>query len=135
MSPEYFDFANKPKGILPFHKYKTRIATAIEEHLYECANYSSSNGNSNLHFTVSETHQILFENIVKSIQNRIEKETETTINISYSFQKKSTDTIAVDVKNKPLGHVLKLIDVSDVFDWYPSFYQNFGLKVWLVLLR
>jgi nicotinamide riboside kinase len=101
MSPEYFDFANKPKGILPFHKYKTRIATAIEEHFYECVNYSSSNGNSNLHFTVSETHQILFENIVKSIQARIEKETETTINISYSFQNKSTDTIAVNAKNNP----------------------------------
>jgi nicotinamide riboside kinase len=101
ISSNYFDFANKPKGILPFHKYKAHIATAIEEHLYECANYSSSNGNSNLHFTVSETHKILFENIVKAIKNKVEKETGTTINISYSFQNKSTDTIAVDSKNKP----------------------------------
>lgn len=101
MSPEYFDFANKPKGILPFHKYKTHIATAIEEHFYECVNYSSSNGNSNLHFTVSETHQNLFENIVTLIQPQIEKKTKTTINVSYSFQNKSTDTIAVDAKNNP----------------------------------
>ena len=101
LSSDYFDFANKPKGILPFHKYKSHIATAIEEHLYECANYSSSNGNSNLHFTVSEGHKVLFENIVKAITHRVEKETATTINISYSFQNKSTDTIAVDEKNNP----------------------------------
>jgi hypothetical protein len=43
MSSDYFDFANKPKGILPFHNYGTYIATPIEEHLYECY-YSNSNG-------------------------------------------------------------------------------------------
>jgi nicotinamide riboside kinase len=101
LSPEYFDFANKPKGVLPFHSYKTHIATAIEEHLYECANYSSSNGVSELHFTVSETHKVLFESIAKTVQEKVEKETSTTINISYSFQKKSTDTISVGLKNKP----------------------------------
>jgi len=101
LSHDYFDFANKPKGVLPFHKYKTHIATAIEEHLYECANYSSSNGNSNLHFTVSEAHKILFENIIKTVKSKVEKETATTININYSFQNKSTDTIAVNSNNKP----------------------------------
>jgi hypothetical protein len=101
MSSDYFDFANRPKGILPFHRYKTHVATAIEEHLYECANYSSSNWASNLHFTVSEAHKVLFEDIVKTVQPKIEKETSTSINIGYSFQKKSTDTIAVDLKNKP----------------------------------
>ncbi|MBC7494598.1 MAG: DUF4301 family protein, partial [Flavobacterium sp.] len=44
LSSEYFDYANKPKGILPFHKYETHIATPIEEHLNECVCYASSNG-------------------------------------------------------------------------------------------
>ncbi len=101
LSSDYFDFANRPKGILPFHRYEAHVATAIEEHLYECANYSSSNSTSNLHFTVSENHLILFENIITTIKQKVEKETSTTINISYSFQKKSTDTIAVDAKNNP----------------------------------
>ena len=35
LSPSYFDFANKPKGILPFHQYESYTATAIEEHLNE----------------------------------------------------------------------------------------------------
>ncbi len=101
LSSDYFDFANKPKGVLPFHKYKTHIATAIEEHLYECAYYSSSNGSSQLHFTVSEIHQNQFEYIVNRAKNTVEKASETTINISYSYQNKSTDTIAVDLNNNP----------------------------------
>ena len=101
LSSDYFDFANKPKGILAFHQHKTHIATAIEEHLYECAHYSSSNGISYLHFTVSETHQAQFENIVNTIKTKVEKQAETLINISYSYQNKSSDAIAVDLENKP----------------------------------
>lgn len=101
MSSDYFDFANRPKGVLPFHRYKTHVASAIEEHLRECASYSSSNSTSNLHFTVSENHLTLFQNSVQTVKQKVEKETSTTIHVSYSFQKKSTDTIAVDAKNKP----------------------------------
>ncbi len=101
LSSDYFDFANKPKGILPFHKYKNHIATAIEEHLHECAYYSSSNGSSHLQFTVSETHQNQFESIVNSVKSKIEKESGITITTSYSYQNKATDTIAVDLNNNP----------------------------------
>jgi len=101
LSSEYFDFANKPKGILPFHKYKNHIVSALEEHLYECAYYSSSNGSSYLHFTISEAHQNQFEYIVNRAKNTVEKASETTIDISYSYQNKSTDTIAVDLNNNP----------------------------------
>ena len=101
LSSEHFDFANKPKAILPFHKYSTHVATPIEEHLYECVYYSSSNGSSNLHFTVSETHQKDFENIINAIKGEIEKETDTKINISFSYQNKKTDAISVDFSNRP----------------------------------
>jgi len=69
--------------------------------LYECAYYSSSNGRSHLHFTVSEIHQNQFEKVVNVLKNKVEIESETTINSSYSYQKKSTDTIAVDLSNNP----------------------------------
>lgn len=101
LSSGYFDFANKPKGILPFHKYKTHIATPVEEHLRECAQYSSANNSSDLHFTVSESHQKHFEDIVDLIKSKIEIESGVTINVSYSYQNKSTDTLAVTMKNKP----------------------------------
>ena len=101
LSPEYFNYANKPKAILPFHLYKTYIATPIEEHLYECANYANSNGISNLHFTVSEVHQIEFEKVIVAVKNKVEKETKTIINTSFSYQNKHTNTLAVDNANNP----------------------------------
>jgi len=100
LSSEYFDFANKPKGVLPFHKYATTIATPIEKHLYECGSYSCSNGYSHLHFTVSEGHQSQFEEIVNSIKTKVEEESKTKITVSYSYQSKSSDTLAVDMENK-----------------------------------
>lgn len=99
LDPQYFDFANKPKGILPFHKYYANIASPIEEHLYECGYYSSSNGKSNLHFTVSKEHQSQFQDIIKKTLDRVETETKNTVEIQYSYQNKSTDTIAVEESN------------------------------------
>lgn len=101
LDSEYFDFASKPKGILPFHKYATKIATPIEEHLYECGYYSSTNNKSYLHFTVSESHQTQFEEIINNEKAKVENETHTSIEVSYSYQAKSTDTIAVNMNNKP----------------------------------
>ena len=100
LSTVHFDFGNKPKGILPFHQYENKIATPIEEHLYECGIYASSGGNSNLHFTVSEAHQQQFETIISSIKKKVEMESNTTIEVSYSYQNKSTDSLTVDSNNK-----------------------------------
>jgi nicotinamide riboside kinase len=100
LSPDYFDFANKPKAVLPFHHYQTHIATPIEEHLNECVHYATADQISNLHFTVSEIHQSQFEKAVDLVQNDIEKQAETKINIGYSYQNKSTDSITVDVHNE-----------------------------------
>jgi nicotinamide riboside kinase len=101
LSSDYFNYSNKPKAIHPFHRYKTHNATPIEEHLYECANYSSSNGNSHLHFTLSETHQGAFENVIKDIKTKVEDETQTKIDIRFSYQNKETDILAVDNANNP----------------------------------
>ena len=98
---EHFDYANKPKGILPFHNYKNHIATPIEEHLIESVLYASSKGNSNLHFTVSEIHKAQFENTLNNVKSKIESEYNKTITINFSHQKTSTDTIAVDLNNIP----------------------------------
>jgi len=102
LSIEYLNFANKPKGIIPFHKYELNIATPAEEHLQECVSYSSGNGNSQLHFTVSEVHQQQFEEIVNSVKRKIENDSNIAISVSYSYQKESTDTLAVDLENNLL---------------------------------
>jgi nicotinamide riboside kinase len=101
LDPDHYDFCNKPKGILPFHKYSTHIATPIEEHLNESAYYASSNGISNLHFTISETHQQQFEKIIERVKDKVEKNSGNKININFTFQNSATDTIAVDLDNNP----------------------------------
>lgn len=100
LSSDYFDFANKPKAVLPFHQYKTHIANPIEEHLNECVCYATSSQVSNLHFTVSEIHQELFEKAIDLVKVKVEKDSGTKINIAYSYQNKSTDSITVDDQNE-----------------------------------
>lgn len=100
LSSDYFDFANKPKAVLPFHQYKTHIANPIEEHLNECVCYTTSRQISNLHFTVSEIHQELFEKAIDLVKGKVEKDSGTKINIAYSYQNKSTDSITVDDQNE-----------------------------------
>ncbi|WP_396151523.1 DUF4301 family protein [Flavobacterium sp.] len=99
LSKSEFDFANKPKGVLPFHKYSSHVATPIEEHLNEAVAYASSNQKAHLHFTVSEEHQSDFEKIVEKVKTKIETASETEINVYYSYQDKSTDSIALDFDN------------------------------------
>ncbi len=101
LDPEYFNFSSKPKAILPFHKYSTHTATPIEEHLNEAALYCSSNGVANLHFTISEIHKSQFEKIIENEVKKVEDKFDTKINIEFSFQNASTDTLAVTLDNMP----------------------------------
>ncbi|OXA96323.1 DUF4301 family protein [Flavobacterium hercynium] len=100
LASDYFDFANKPKAVLPFHQYKTHIANPIEEHLNECVHYATSGQVSHLHFTVSEAHQTQFEKAVDAVKDKVQQSSGTQINIGYSYQNKRTDSISVDAKNK-----------------------------------
>ncbi len=90
-----------PKGLLPFHKYSSGTATPFEEHLKEAALYAKTKGKANLHFTVSEQHDEMFAKEEALVGPKISKQTDTKFDVSYSNQKPSTDTIAVDMENKP----------------------------------
>ena len=101
LEENHFDFANKPKGVLPFHLYKNQIVTPIEEHLKESILYSCANGVSNVHLTVSEVHKVQFENALSNVKSKMEEASGSKINIIFSHQKKHTDSIAVDFENNP----------------------------------
>src|SRR5690606_33113041 len=102
LSCKFFNFACKPKGILPFHKYDDgHIATPVEEHLNECAFYASSNNTAFLHFTISEEHLESFESIINEVRPKIEEQSGIAINIKFSYQNKVTDTLAVNSDNLP----------------------------------
>ncbi|WP_420320598.1 DUF4301 family protein [Flagellimonas sp.] len=98
---EGLNYGFYPKGLLPFHKYESGTATPFKEHLKEAALYAKTDGEANLHFTVSEQHTEMFKKEENASAPQISLETDTKFNIAYSNQKPSTDTIAVDMENSP----------------------------------
>ncbi|QGY46024.1 DUF4301 family protein [Maribellus comscasis] len=102
LSEKGLNYGSLPKGLLKFHKYKNIDRTPFEEHLAEGAKYAKdSAGKVRLHFTVSPEHQESFENLLQKIKEPYENELSVTFEISFSQQKPSTDTIAVDLENEP----------------------------------
>ncbi|MFT7033058.1 MAG: hypothetical protein ACJA2S_001559 [Cyclobacteriaceae bacterium] len=102
LETEGMDYGSLPKGLLKFHKYEDKVRTPVEEHFSEGSSYAVSDGNTvHLHFTVSPEHQSKFDQHVGEIKSFYEKLTGVAYDISFSQQKKSTDTIAVDMENKP----------------------------------
>ena len=95
------NYGQLPKGMLLFHKYSEGPRTPMEEHLVEGALYASSNGEANVHFTVSHEHMPLFEKKVAEKKDSYAKTYGINYNISFSEQKPSTDTIAANPDNTP----------------------------------
>lgn len=98
---EGLDFSNTPKGLIPFHKYSGEYRTAFEEQLYEAAFYATSHGLAKLHFTVSDTHEEKFKKRFEEVRDSLERKTNVRFEVSYSFQKNETDTIAATLDNRP----------------------------------
>lgn len=102
LGDEGLGYANLPKALLKFHRYTDSNRTAFEEHLVEAANYvSDQNRRSALHFTVSQEHIGAFGRIFKRLRPVYEQKYQVSFQVTFSTQKRSTDTLAVDPKNRP----------------------------------
>ncbi|WP_114750400.1 DUF4301 family protein [Pleomorphovibrio marinus] len=102
LEDEGLGYGNLPKGLLKFHNYENGPRTPVQEHFVEGAQYGVGKGNKvRLHFTVSPEHQTNFEEHIDEIKGDLEKSFGLKFEVSFSQQKKSTDTIAVDMENKP----------------------------------
>src|SRR5690606_27748179 len=53
------------------------------------------------HFTISKEHDNDFDDEMDSIKKRVEDHTSVQFQTSFSFQKESTDTLAVTMDNQP----------------------------------
>ena len=95
------NYGQLPKGLLLFHNYEEGPRTPMEEHLVEGALYAASNGEANVHFTVSHEHMQLFEQKVKDKKDGYAQKYGIQYNISFSEQKPSTDTVAANPDNTP----------------------------------
>lgn len=102
LDPEGFNYGAYPKGLLPFHGYKDHVATAFEEHLKEGMAYARSGDDVHIHFTISADHLELFRDVFQEAEKRLTATEKVNFNVSYSYQRPSTDTIAVTPSNEPL---------------------------------
>ena len=101
LKAEGLNYGQLPKGMLLFHKYAEGARTPMEEHLVEAALYAASNGEANIHFTVSHEHMPFFKKKVADKADFYAKKYGVKYDISFSEQKPSTDTIAANPDNTP----------------------------------
>ena len=95
-------YGKLPKGILKFHKHVDGHRMPVEEHIVESIEYGvSKEKNAFIHFTVSPEHLDNFRTEIEVLRKKYEDATGISFNISFSIQKPSTDTIAVDMDNNP----------------------------------
>jgi len=101
LDPVGLGYAGKPKGSIKFHNYPEGSRTAFEEHLIEALNYTKTkNGPAHIHFTISAEHEELVKSVIDPIIIKYSKKGKQ-IEVSYSFQKTTTNTVAATVDNKP----------------------------------
>lgn len=102
LSPEGLNYGSLPKGMLSFHRYGDYIRTPFEEHLAEGALYARDHQNRvTLHFTVSPEHEEGFRNLFEKAVDRLSTQYGVSFCVDFSYQKPTTDTIAVDLYNEP----------------------------------
>jgi len=101
LDPVGLGYAGKPKGSIKFHNYPEGSRTAFEEHLIEALNYTKrKDGPAHIHFTISAEHEELVKSVIDPVLDKYSKEGKQ-IEVSYSFQKTTTNTVAATVNNRP----------------------------------
>jgi hypothetical protein len=97
------DLAHLPKGLIKFHAYPEleTSRTPFQEHLVEAAEYTKDvNHVARVHFTVSPEHEEPIRDHLERVRGLYEK-SGIRLEIGFSPQKPSTDTLAVDLENRP----------------------------------
>ncbi len=99
---EGLGYGNLPKGLLLFHRYPDKSRTAFEEHLAESVYYAEdSRKRCRLHFTVSPEHLADFRSLAEKVSSEYGQRLDAFFDIDFSIQSPATDTIAVDMDNRP----------------------------------
>ncbi|TGX81870.1 DUF4301 family protein [Palleniella muris] len=101
LAKDGLNYGQLPKGMLLFHKYEEGARTPMEEHLVEGALYAASNGEANVHFTVSGEHLDFFKQKVADKADYYAEKYGIKYDISFSEQKSSTDTVAANPDGTP----------------------------------
>lgn len=94
------NFGKLPKALVPFHNYGNTIRTAAEEQLLLSKAFAANKGVMNVHFTIPPSATSAFEQHLSPMRNLLAGNAVKT-NISYSYQERSTDTVALRSNGTP----------------------------------
>lgn len=125
LSEQGLNYGKLPKGLILFHKYQNdEVRTPVAEHFEEGKSYAIGKRESiKLHFTVSPEHLDAFQSHVLEVKKTMGT---SHFEVSFSAQKKATDTIAVTMENeafenedgsllfRPAGHGALLENLNDI---------------------
>ncbi len=96
------NYAHLPKALLKFHVYPDRNRTSLEEHMVEAVLYvRDAESVCRIHCTVSKEHKSDVENYFSRVREYYENRYGVTFDFRLSAQLTSTNTIAVDMENRP----------------------------------
>ncbi len=102
LTEQGLDYGVLPKGLIRFHQYPSGNRTAFEEHLVEAIHtVRDGKGTCRLHLTVSSEHEEAFRQCFDRIRVGYEQQFQCHLEVTFSIQDHSTDTIAVDLENRP----------------------------------
>lgn len=88
-------YAELPKALIAFHRVGDSVRTAFEEHLLEGSRYSrASDGRAKTHFSVAPDHRARFDALLSRARSDIENTTHAILDVSFSEQHASSDTLA-----------------------------------------
>lgn len=122
-------YGTLPKALLKFHSYpeQKESRTAFEEQLVESVMYlGPDSGTCRLHFTIPVECETAFRKLVEKVRHCYEDRYNTSFEVTFSFQKPSTHTVAVDMEGlpfkdrfgrlhfRPAGHGALLENLNDL---------------------
>lgn len=103
------NYGQLPKGLLSFHKVMGGSRTPLEEHISEGIEYArGKDGKVHIHFTVSPEHRALMEKKIEEVKGVFEDKNGVKLDVEFSEQKPSTDTVAATLDNQPYREEGKL---------------------------
>lgn len=95
-------YGELPKALVPFHRAASGLRTPFEEQIVEAAGYvAEARGVCRLHFTIAESQEPAFAALRERARGALEPVLGVWLEIGFSHQDPSTDTIAVDLANRP----------------------------------
>jgi hypothetical protein len=102
LTPQGLNYESLPKALIPFHQYSDHRRAALEEHLVEAIHTVQDEAHRcRVHFTVAPEIKEVVMHHAREAAAIYGQRFGVDYQISFSVQSPDTDTLAVDLKNRP----------------------------------